>query len=91
MKYVFVVSALILQYFDFVFKEPLVPGGLNRAPGAPVKVASPVPALSAVQQLLHLAEAKGLRVQFSDYPKDVSQEIPNKQAWLREYYIHMYE
>ena len=70
--------ALILQYFDFAFKEPLVSGGLNRAPGAPVKVAAPVPTPSAVQQLLHLAEMKGFRVQFSEYPKDVSQVIPNK-------------
>ena len=71
-------SALILQYFDFVFKEPLVSGGLNRAPGAPVKVAPPVPAPSVVQQLLHLAEIKGFRVQFTEYPKDVSQEVQIK-------------
>lgn len=51
-------------------EEPLVSGGLNRAPGAPVKVAAPVPTPSAVQQLLHLAEIKGFRVQFSEYPKD---------------------
>lgn len=51
-------------------QEPVVQGGLNRAPGAPVVKAAAPPILTAVQKLLHLAEREGLRVQFTDYPKE---------------------
>ena len=52
----------------FVFQEPALQGGLNRAPGTPVVKTAPA-MLTSVQKLLHLAEVEGLRVQFTDYPK----------------------
>lgn len=53
--------------------EPLQPGVLNRAPGAPlatpvVNIASNKPS-SKVQALLQVAESKGLLVHISHYPK----------------------
>ena len=52
----------------FIFQEPTLQGGLNRAPGAPVVKTTPA-VLTSVQKLLHLPEVEGLRVQFTDYPK----------------------
>lgn len=57
-----------MSYAIFVFQEPALQGGLNRAPGAPVVKTTPA-MLTSVQKLLHLAEVEGLRVQFTDYPK----------------------
>lgn len=57
-----------LSYTIFVFQEPTLQGGLNRAPGAPLVKTAPA-VLTSVQKLLHLAEVEGLRVQFTDYPK----------------------
>ena len=57
-----------MSYAIFVFQEPTLQGGLNRAPGAPVVKTAPA-MLTSVQKLLHLAEVEGLRVQFTDYPK----------------------
>lgn len=51
-------------------QEPTVQGGLNRAPGAPVVKTTPGKPPTPVQKLLHLADVEGLRVQFTDYPKE---------------------
>ncbi|KAJ7370484.1 hypothetical protein OS493_032050 [Desmophyllum pertusum] len=52
-------------------QEPVLQGGLNRAPGAPVVKMTPSGKhLTPVQKLLHLAEVEGFRVQFTDYPKE---------------------